>query len=72
MTSDEFGKNLISDLNNLHSQISIIITDLQKVLTASILNQEIYLKSKQIQHVSGQVFMLLYFGLIVQVSMSDI
>ena len=38
MTSDEYGKNLISYLDNSHSQTSITITDLQNVLTT--LNQE--------------------------------
>ena len=31
LTSDEYGKNLISYLDNSHSQTSITITDLQKV-----------------------------------------
>ena len=45
LTSDEYGKNIISYLDNSHSQTSITITDLQKVLTA--LNKNSCLKSKK-------------------------
>ena len=38
MTSDEYGKNLILDLNKVHSQISNTIIDFKKDLTA--LNQQ--------------------------------
>ena len=69
-SDDEYGKNLFSDLDNLHSQISITVTDLQKVLTAW--NQENLPEKQKNQRVSGQVIMLLYFGSIKQVNMSSI
>ena len=70
--SDENGQNPISYLDNSHSQTSITISDLKKVLTA--LNKDQLSNSKQIsiQLVSGRVIMLLHFVSIVVVSMSGI
>ena len=64
-------KILIKCFNNSYSQISITITDFQKVLSA--LNQTTLSKSKQtwIWSVSGQVIMSLHFGLIVVVNMNS-
>ena len=52
MTSDEYGKNLISYLDNSHSQTSITITDLQKVLSA--LDHEAL--SKKQTHFNSNIF----------------